>query len=709
MKKQKRIFLMVFTGLLLVLSLGITSMYDRVESKSPDEQVLKNFIEGDMRMLSIAGAKQLDPKYEFVSFDKRVPKDVQEKVRDDIDTQIERIMYLYRKDKDLIFSIKNTKTNKEIAVHTDRVKDSSNVLLKQTWNYNDKGLLDTGKNLINNAVDLSDMQIGYNITTIYKENEDGDTFYDEGTEAYYINNKEIPTEWITFHTPTNIQIEFTIPKDMSRDGYYGGLLNSFDMYAEFIAFTLTVASIVIMLFLAFYPIRVVQEVHPFKTTKSWKLGINVIVLTGVVSLLGTGLVALSGITLNGALADFMNEYKVPAYGLLIFLGNLALWMLTLLSIAVCIFQLKYIFTSGFSRYMREDTIIGSLIRYAKHQVNGVWNVDLKEPMTWKLFKFFAIHAVILCIISTFWIFSYPIIIIYALVCFVWTLNKINRIKKDYSRLKTAVSELGQGSFTEDINEDVGIFNSLKDDFRHIKVNFEKAVEEETKSQNMKTELISNVSHDLKTPLTCIKNYVVLLESDELSDEQRHEYLDNLNQYIRRLTTLIEDLFDVSKVNSGNMKLDLMKINIVALMEQSIAECQDLLDEKGLQVIRQVSADDIELTLDGNKTYRIFENLLTNTGKYAMGNSRVYVDIKEKEKEVVVEVKNISAEQMNFTEEEIVDRFVRGDKSRHEQGSGLGLAIVKSFTEVQGGKFHINIDGDLFKAILIFPKDKESVE
>lgn len=709
MKKQKRIFLLVFTGLLLVLSLGITSMYDRVESKSPDEQVLKNFIEGDMRMLSIAGAKQLDPKYEFVSFDKRVPKDVQEKVRDDIDTQIERIMYLYRKDKDLIFSIKNTKTNKEIAVHTDRVKDSSNVLLKQTWNYNDKGLLDTGKNLINNAVDLSDMQIGYNITTIYKENEDGDTFYDEGTEAYYINNKEIPTEWITFHTPTNIQIEFTIPKDMSRDGYYGGLLNSFDMYAEFIAFTLTVASIVIMLFLAFYPIRVVQEVHPFKTTKSWKLGINVIVLTGVVSLLGTGLVALSGITLNGALADFMNEYKVPAYGLLIFLGNLALWMLTLLSIAVCIFQLKYIFTSGFSRYMREDTIIGSLIRYAKHQVNGVWNVDLKEPMTWKLFKFFAIHAVILCIISTFWIFSYPIIIIYALVCFVWTLNKINRIKKDYSRLKTAVSELGQGSFTEDINEDVGIFNSLKDDFRHIKVNFEKAVEEETKSQNMKTELISNVSHDLKTPLTCIKNYVVLLESDELSDEQRHEYLDNLNQYIRRLTTLIEDLFDVSKVNSGNMKLDLMKINIVALMEQSIAECQDLLDEKGLQVIRQVSADDIELTLDGNKTYRIFENLLTNTGKYAMGNSRVYVDIKEKEKEVVVEVKNISAEQMNFTEEEIVDRFVRGDKSRHEQGSGLGLAIVKSFTEVQGGKFHINIDGDLFKAILIFPKDKESVE
>lgn len=709
MKKQKRIFLLVFTGLLLVLSLGITSMYDRVESKSPDEQVLKNFIEGDMRMLSIAGAKQLDPKYEFVSFDKRVPKDVQEKVRDDIDTQIERIMYLYRKDKDLIFSIKNTKTNKEIAVHTDRVKDSSNVLLKQTWNYNDKGLLDTGKNLINNAVDLSDMQIGYNITTIYKENEDGDTFYDEGTEAYYINNKEIPTEWITFHTPTNIQIEFTIPKDMSRDGFYGGLLNSFDMYAEFIAFTLTVASIVIMLFLAFYPIRVVQEVHPFKTTKSWKLGINVIVLTGVVSLLGTGLVALSGITLNGALADFMSEYKVPAYGLLIPLGNLALWMLTLLSIAVCIFQLKYIFTSGFSRYMREDTIIGSLIRYAKHQVNGVWNVDLKEPMTWKLFKFFAIHAIILCIISTFWIFSYPMIIIYALVCFLWALNKINRIKKDYSRLKTAVSELGQGSFTEDINEDVGIFNSLKDDFRHIKVNFEKAVEEETKSQNMKTELISNVSHDLKTPLTCIKNYVVLLESDELSDEQRHEYLDNLNQYIRRLTTLIEDLFDVSKVNSGNMKLDLMKINIVALMEQSIAECQDLLDEKGLQVIRQVSADDIELTLDGNKTYRIFENLLTNTGKYAMGNSRVYVDIKEKEKEVVVEVKNISAEQMNFTEEEIVDRFVRGDKSRHEQGSGLGLAIVKSFTEVQGGKFHINIDGDLFKAILIFPKDKENVE
>ena len=232
---------------------------------------------------------------------------------------------------------------------------------------------------------------------------------------------------------------------------------------------------------------------------------------------------------------------------------------------------------------------------------------------------------------------------------------------------------------------------------------EKAVQEETKSQNMKTELISHVSHDLKTPLTCIKNYIVLLEDDTLTNEQRQEYLNNVKQYANRLNTLIEDLFEVSKVNSGNIQLEMIDLNIVALIEQSKAEYAELLAESDLTIIASYENPEITVHLDGNKTYRIFENLFTNIGKYAMKHSRVYIDVKEDEENVYIEFKNISAVQMNFTSDEIVERFVRGDKSRHESGSGLGLAIVQSFTEVQGGTLKIDIDGDLFKTILTFKK------
>src|SRR5699024_12681462 len=152
---------------------------------------------------------------------------------------------------------------------------------------------------------------------------------------------------------------------------------------------------------------------------------------------------------------------------------------------------------------------------------------------------------------------------------------------------------------------------LKDEFNNIKVGFKKAVEEETKSQNMKNELISNVSHDLKTPLTCIKNYIVLLQDDTLSSNTRQEYINSLNQYVNRLTSLIDDLFEVSKANSGNIKLNLINLNIVALLEQTFTENKEVLESKNLTTIKNYANNEIKLNLDGDKTYRIFENLFTN--------------------------------------------------------------------------------------------------
>ena len=275
---------------------------------------------------------------------------------------------------------------------------------------------------------------------------------------------------------------------------------------------------------------------------------------------------------------------------------------------------------------------------------------------------------------------------------------------DYMRLLQITNDLGQGHFESEINDDLGLFNSLKRELNQIKIGFEKAVQEETKSQNLKSELISNVSHDLKTPITCIKNYVYLLKDGNLEEEKRNEYFHNLELYTNRLTSLIEDLFEVSKVNSGNIQLNLMNLNIVDLLEQTLAESEDILNSKNLTIIKNDVEQDIQLYLDGDKTYRIFENLLTNIGKYALPNSRVYIDLLERKQDVCIEFKNISETQMNFTAEEIVERFVRGDKSRHETGSGIGLAIAKSFTEVQNGTFDIQIDGDLFKVTVCFKKD-----
>ena len=200
----------------------------------------------------------------------------------------------------------------------------------------------------------------------------------------------------------------------------------------------------------------------------------------------------------------------------------------------------------------------------------------------------------------------------------------------------------------------------------------------------------------------------MLQQDDLSENTRKEYVGILQQYSNRLSTLIEDLFEVSKVNSGNIHLDIMELDINALLDQAHAECSERLDEKQLTIIKN-SDTSIMVELDGGKTFRIFENLFTNIAKYALSSTRVYVDIVENKETVEIQFKNVSEEPLNFNTEEIVERFVRGDKSRHTSGSGLGLAIVKSFTEAQDGSFKIETDGDLFKAIVILPKHVDKKE
>lgn len=226
--------------------------------------------------------------------------------------------------------------------------------------------------------------------------------------------------------------------------------------------------------------------------------------------------------------------------------------------------------------------------------------------------------------------------------------------------------------------------------------FSKAVSSSLKNERMKTELITNVSHDLKTPLTSIINYVDLLKTDGLDGEKASEYLDVLDRKSQRLKTLTEDLVEASKLNSGVIELNVENIDIVQLVNQSLAEYSERFEQSGLHIIKNITRETIVVRADGRKTWRALDNLYSNVCKYAMPGTRVYIDIFDEESNAAVSIKNISAGALNFSADELMERFVRGDVSRTTEGSGLGLSIAKSIMDRQDGELKITLDGDLFK-------------
>ena len=295
-----------------------------------------------------------------------------------------------------------------------------------------------------------------------------------------------------------------------------------------------------------------------------------------------------------------------------------------------------------------------------------------------------------------WMFGIAGLIIYSFVLFYLLKKYYDRIRKDYNVLMRGVQRIAEGDLDTVITEDIGVFEPFKEQLTHIRTGFKKAVNEEVKSQRMKTELITNVSHDLKTPLTAIITYVNLLK-DEKDEKKRKDYIDILERKSMRLKILIEDLFEISKASSQNVNLNLMNVDIINLFKQVKFELEDKFEEKGLEFRTTFPEEKVILCLDSQKTCRIFENLLNNIVKYALPGTRVYVEIEKTEKDIFIRLKNISATELTFNPEEITERFVRGDESRNTEGSGLGLAIVKSFVGLQGGSFHIETEADLFKA------------
>ena len=232
-----------------------------------------------------------------------------------------------------------------------------------------------------------------------------------------------------------------------------------------------------------------------------------------------------------------------------------------------------------------------------------------------------------------------------------------------------------------------------------------ALMEQVKSERMKADLITNVSHDIKTPLTSIINYVDLIKREKIENPKVLAYLEVLDQKSQRLKTLTEDLVEASKASSGNLKLEMTDINLVELVQQTNGEFEERFEQRHLELVSGLSEDALIIRADGRRLWRVLENLYTNTFKYAMERSRVYVDVKEEGDRALFTIKNISEKPLNISPDELTERFVRGDVSRTTEGSGLGLSIAQSLTELQGGIFKIEIDGDLFKASVDFPLER----
>lgn len=280
--------------------------------------------------------------------------------------------------------------------------------------------------------------------------------------------------------------------------------------------------------------------------------------------------------------------------------------------------------------------------------------------------------------------------------------------KQFKTIQNAIKAIYEGNTNIELDSDelTGVLKQLGIYIEDIAGGLSNAINENLKSERLKTELITNVSHDIKTPLTSIINYVDLLKKEKMPNEKATEYLMILENKSQRLKKLTEDLVEASKASSGNIKLKMEKIDVKELIKQVSGEFEDRFKTRGLEEIMTLPEEQILIKADGRYIYRVLENLYSNISKYALENTRVYVDIIPKQTSVVIQMKNISKEELNISTDELMQRFVRGDSSRNTEGSGLGLSIASSLTELQGGKFHIYLDGDLFKVTLGFDKLKE---
>lgn len=507
----------------------------------------------------------------------------------------------------------------------------------------------------------------------------------------------------------NMTYVYAVPNklEVGDNLYYGEMNRSVyavrDASMPFILIGILVTAVLALIM----PFKQTKDTLWFKHLLKMPLEVYFVIFACAIPLIAESGSLIVEPTINGDFLNILKSANIPYLDSISYVLNVIFWIFIYGGIFFGVTYIKNIFNMGFKRYLREQVLVYKfkevIFGFFRRLGRYIKGIDLNKKSDKVLLIFIVINFFIVTVLCSIWFFGILGLIVYSGILFYFGRKYVNNWKKDYNKILEKTEEISNGNLDSNNDEDCGFFNPMRDELNNIQKGFKAAVEEEVKSQRMKTDLISNVSHDLKTPLTSIIAYIDLLKGEE-DEEKRKAYLETLDKKSQRLKHLIEDLFEVSKASSGNIHLNIMTVDISYLMKQAIVELDDKIKEAGLDIRLSMPENKVTLDLDSQRTYRVFENLIVNVVKYALPNSRVYVELNDRANDVEIIIKNISAEEITFNVDEISDRFVRGDKARNTEGSGLGLAIVKSFVELQGGKFNIEVDGDLFKTIIVFKKN-----
>ena len=724
-KSKGIIAILVMIAIIVTSALGMCSSYKIIDKSAKSKKVnyfneygFANLIAESSYALYYDSMKEnenqsasdflLDIKKNITEEADEYSSYIQEALNNNID-QFNRETLGWNNDANLKYYYYNTINNKTNTTLNENVKfENNNIDLSEVnkdkyqfyavVNFDNNGNVDVseinggGKEVLKSNIECS-------LIDIRNEYDISNSDYEEG--YYNIDIKPIK----------NMTFVYAVPKTItSYDNIRWGIENAdISIYESMGAGGAFIIAGIVALIALIFPIKKAKSTILFRKISKIPFEVWIIIIGLAIAALGPLAGQIIKATLNGDLQVIFVEI-IPSLIIperIIWIFNFIIWLLSYSAVFFFVLVIKYVFNVGVIDYIKERTIFGMVImlcvRIIKRTLDEITKVDLREKNNKLIIKLLAINAVILLIITSIWFFGIPVVILYSVILFFIIRKYVDKISEKYSKLREATSKIAEGNLDVKIEEDLGLFEPFKGDLEKIQCGFKKAVDEEVKSQRMKTDLISNVSHDLKTPLTAIITYADLLKDENLSDEKRKQYIETLDRKAQRLQVLIENLFEVSKATSGNITLNIENIDVVSLMKQTLFELEDKLEEASLLVRKNMPKEKVILPLDSQRTFRVFENLIINITKYAMPNTRVFIDIIENEDDVAIIMKNMAAEEIKFNVDTIAERFVRGDESRNAEGSGLGLAIAKSFVELQGGTFNISVDGDLFKVKIVFVK------
>lgn len=677
---MKQVQNLCFSGFLLlcaICSAVVIFLYPRIQFSSVTEFDEVNYeLTESIEWLILGKMQQMDPSYRFIHSSDPV---LEQNVNDAAQNSIRESIYLL--DNDGNFAYRIEWNDKVLSNHFDEESNAKNALFYGELIYDENGNLRQSGNM--DATEFSFLSL-YNFYTLDGIVSNLMTDYDEDVEL---------------NPPTDLKVTLFIPKEMKTGGLVYTSVYNDSVWVPFVLLALLISSFVIGVYLLLISWKILAKTQFFKTILSWKAEFNIFFFGTLTILVISVCMYIMGVTINDILLPAMVRYGLPAAGVWVNIINFCLFFLSLFFIGIDIYYVKYSLCSGFVRFLKEDTWLGNRIMELFGGIKDLSNYDLDQKIKSLILKGVLLNTVLMFLCALFW--GWLLVLIYGVVSYIFLLHQAQRIVKEYDKLLVRLDRIAQGDFKVDDQYQISILPSLQEKLDTVQEDFEEAVKERVRSQNLRTELITNVSHDLKTPLTGIKSYLELLNDSQLSAEDKEEYLIRLNQYTDRLSKLIEDLFEVSKANSGNIQLETQNVDIVSLVEQVLVENETMLEKKGLSPVIRKPEEPILCLLDGDKTVRIFENLLSNVAKYALENTRVFVTMEKNQDTVDITIQNISKTPLDFDPHDITERFVRADQSRHEEGSGLGLAIVKSFCEIQNGSFTVQLDGDVFKAIVQF--------